>query len=232
MYQAWANLAVMPWCCTIVILWWPRGHRTTTATINRQSCTVPLELQLTQLDQTFMPLSNLAALAGGVLGAWRGCIAAFAHPLCFFSPNQACLRIIEHYKTFWGVSRLGSVSSWVVKAIKKQTKGIHYLFAELVQVGTFLERCPKPPVEQDLLRSSKAFTEHERSPPLDAGAGARILQAGGCFVHIFHQCVKCIALVSAALEVLYFTADVGVCLGRQRHALKEPQTNACSGWEQ
>ena len=72
---------------------------------------------------------------------------------------------------------------------------------------------------------------------------ARILQAGVCFVqiqYIFHQCVKCIASIAlvswcghvamffkksfAALEVLYFTADVGVCLGRQRHALKEPQT--------
>ena len=45
----------------------------------------------------------------------------------------------------------------------------HYLFAEFVQVGTFPERFPKPPVEQDLLRS-KAFTEHERSPTLDEGA--------------------------------------------------------------
>lgn len=121
------------------------------------------------------------------------------------------------------------VSSWVVKAIKKQTKGIHYLFAELVQVGMFLERCQSRPwskicsVLLRLLLSMKEVPLWMRVPR------ARILQAGVCFVHIFHQCVKCIALVSAALEVLYFTADVGVCLGRQRHALKEPQTNACSG---
>lgn len=103
------------------------------------------------------------------------------------------------------------VSSWVlvvcllkrVKAIRKQTKGRHYLFAELVQVGTFMERCPKPPVEQDLLRSSEAFTEHERSPPLDEGAESQN-PASRCLLcsHISSMCevhCPCLGCVGGSL---------------------------------